>query len=150
MRTGVLVLFSDSRLSPSRTQNPLCRVLFTSLLLTACALVVYESAFLRCFCLPAASEQRVVSISGREAASATVSPAAEALVLCAAPILQEEGDLQKVVRLVVPSSQVKDCKSSVVAQADSCFMLFMLHCCVQSLLLQLLVAVFIMPVISVV
>ena len=48
----------------------------------------------------------MVSISGREPASATVSPAAEALVLCAAPILQEEGDLQKVVRLVVPSSQV--------------------------------------------
>lgn len=91
----------------------------------------------------------MVSISGREAASATVSPAAEALVLCAAPILQEEGDLQKVVRLVVPSSQVKTVKA-VVAQADSCYMLFMLHCCVQSLLLHLLVAVFIMPVISVV
>ena len=56
-------------------------------------------------CVVAASEQRVVSISGREAPTAQFSPAAEALVLCAAPILQEEGDLQKLVRLVVPSSQ---------------------------------------------
>ena len=58
-------------------------------------------------CGNAASEQRVVSISGREAPTAQFSPAAEALVLCAAPILQEEGDLQKLVRLVVPASQAR-------------------------------------------
>ena len=54
----------------------------------------------------AASDQRVVSISGREEAQAPLSPAIEALMYCAAPVLQEEGDPQKCVRLVVPSSQV--------------------------------------------
>ena len=57
--------------------------------------------------LSAASDQlRVVSISGREEAQAPLSPAIEALMYCAAPVLQEEGDPQKCVRLVVPSSQV--------------------------------------------
>ena len=54
----------------------------------------------------AASEQRVVSISGREEAGSQLSPAIEALMYCAAPVIQEEGDPQKCVRLVVPSSQV--------------------------------------------
>ncbi|KAL0033701.1 hypothetical protein WJX77_001636 [Trebouxia sp. C0004] len=52
------------------------------------------------------SDQRVVSISGREEAQAQASPAIDALVYCAAPVIQEEGDPQKCVRLVVPSSQV--------------------------------------------
>ena len=56
--------------------------------------------------LAAASDQRVVSISGREEAQAPISPAIEALMYCAAPVIQEEGDPQKCVRLVVPSSQV--------------------------------------------
>lgn len=48
----------------------------------------------------------MVSISGREEAGSQLSPAIDALMYCAAPVLQEEGDPQKVVRLVVPSSQV--------------------------------------------
>lgn len=52
------------------------------------------------------SDQRVVSISGREEAQAPSSPAVQALMYCAAPVLQEEGDPQKILRLVVPSSQV--------------------------------------------
>ncbi len=55
----------------------------------------------------AASDQRVVSISGREEAQAQASPAIDALMYCAAPVIQEEGDPQKCVRLVVPSSQVR-------------------------------------------
>ena len=55
----------------------------------------------------AASDQRVVSISGREEAQAQASPAVDALMYCAAPVIQEEGDPQKCVRLVVPSSQVR-------------------------------------------
>lgn len=54
----------------------------------------------------AASDQRVVSISGREEAGSQLSPAIDALMYCAAPVIQEEGDPQKCVRLVVPSSQV--------------------------------------------
>lgn len=54
----------------------------------------------------AASDQRVVSISGKEEAGSQLSPAIDALVYCAAPVIQEEGDPQKCVRLVVPSSQV--------------------------------------------
>ncbi|KAL3150961.1 hypothetical protein ABBQ32_000704 [Trebouxia sp. C0010 RCD-2024] len=52
------------------------------------------------------SDQRVVSISGREEAGSQLSPAIDALMYCAGPVLQEEGDPQKCVRLVVPSSQV--------------------------------------------
>lgn len=60
------------------------------------------------FCVAAAaSDQRVVSISGREEAQAQASPAIDALIYCAAPVIQEEGDPQKCVRLVVPSSQVR-------------------------------------------
>ena len=58
-------------------------------------------------CDTAASDQRVVSISGREEAGSQASPAIDALMYCAAPVLQEEGDPQKCVRLVVPSSQVR-------------------------------------------
>ena len=60
------------------------------------------------FCLlgGAASDQRVVSISGSEEAGSQLSPAIDALMYCAAPVIQEEGDPQKCVRLVVPSSQV--------------------------------------------
>jgi len=62
----------------------------------------------------------VVSISGREEAQAAVSPAIEALIYCAAPVLQEEGDPQKCVRLVVPSSQVMTNSIGTSIRAVAC------------------------------
>ena len=84
----------------------------------------------------AASDQRVVSISGREEAQAPSSPAVQALMYCAAPVLQEEGDPQKILRLVVPSSQVRQTTNESILLMQKCIDLVRMLCLIQSYICQ--------------